>query len=64
MKVRTLMHPQETVGSTSDTPVSHAKGPALLVEPLQFIPLGDGSKDLKTSLTQLSEAGAETRSKE
>ena len=56
--------PQETVGSTVDAPVSHAEGPALLVEPLQSVPLGEGSKDLETSPAQLSKAGAETRSKE
>ena len=56
--------PQEIVGSTGDVPVSHAEGPVLLVEPLQLVPLGDGSKDLETSSTQSSEVGAEARSKE
>ena len=56
--------PQETVGSTVDAPVSHAEGLALLIEPLRSVPLGEGSIDLETSPTQLSEAGAETRSKE
>ena len=56
--------PQETVGSTGDASVSHAEGPVLLVEPLQLVPLGDGSKDLETSSTQSSEVGAEARSKE
>ena len=56
--------PQETVGSISDAPVSHAEGPVLLVEPLQSVPLGEGSKDLETSPTQLFEVGAEARSKE
>ena len=56
--------PQETIGSTGDAPVSHAEGPVLLIEPLQSVPLGKGSKDLETSPAQLSEVGAEARSKE
>ena len=56
--------PQETVGSTGDASVSHAEGPVLLVEPLQLVPLGDGSKDLETFSAQSSEVGAEARSKE
>ena len=56
--------PQETLGSTGDAPVSHTEGPVLLVEPLQSVPLGEGFKDLDTSPAQLSEAGAEARSKE
>ena len=56
--------PQETIGSTGDAPVSNAEGPVLLIEPLQSVPLGKGSKDLETSPAQLSEVGAEARSKE
>ena len=56
--------PQETVGSIGDAPVSHAEVPVLLVEPLQSVPLGEGFKDLETSPAQLSEVGAEARSKE
>ena len=56
--------PQETVGSISDAPVSHAEGPVLLVEPLQSVRLGEGSKDLETSPIQLFEVGVEARSKE
>ena len=56
--------PQETIGSIGDTPVSHAEGLVLLVEPLQSVPLGEGSKDLETSPTQLFEVGAKARSKE
>ena len=56
--------PQETIGSTSDAPVSLAEGPVLLVEPLQSVPLSKGFKDLKTSPAQLFEVGVEARSKE
>ena len=56
--------PQETIGSTGDAPVSYAEGPVLLVESLQLVPLGKGFKDLETYPAQLSEVGAEARSKE
>ena len=56
--------PQKTVESTGDAPVSHANKPILLVEPLQAVPLGEGSKDLETTLAQLSEGGAKSRPKE
>ena len=56
--------PQKTVGSIGDAPVSHAEGPVLIVKPLQSVPLGKGSKDLETFLAQLSEVGAEAKSKE
>ena len=56
--------PQETIRSISDAPISHAEGPILLVEPLLSVPLGEGSKDLETSPAQLSEVGAEAKSKE
>ena len=59
-----LNAPQKIVESTGDIPVSHAKGPIVLIEPFQSVPLGEGSKDLETSLAQLSEVGAEARSKE
>ena len=57
-------NPDDTIGSTCDAPISHAEGPILLVEPLQSVPLGEGSKDLETSPAQLSKVGAEARSKE
>ena len=41
--------PEKTVESTSDAQVSHVEGPILLVEPLQVVPLDEGSKDLETS---------------
>ena len=47
--------PQKTVEPASDAPISPTEGPALLVEPLQAVPLGEGSKDLETSPTQLFE---------
>ena len=56
--------PQETIGSTGDAPVSYAEGPVLFVESLQLVPLGKGFKDLETFPAQLSEVGAEARSKE
>ena len=56
--------PQKTVESTGDAQVSHAKEPVLLVEPLQAVPLDERSKDFETSPAQLSEVGAEARSKE
>ena len=56
--------PQETIGSIGDTPISHAEGLVLLVEPLQSVPLGEGSKDLETSPAQLSKVGVEATSKE
>ena len=59
-----LYAPQETIGSTGDALVSLAEGPVLLVKPLQSVPLGEGFKDLETSPAQLSEVGAEARSKE
>ena len=56
--------PKETVGSKGDAPVSHAEGPIIIVEPLQLVPLGEGSKDLETSPAQLFEVGAEAKLKE
>ena len=55
--------PQKTIESTGDAPVSHAEGPVLLVEPLQAVPFGKGSKDLETSPAYLSKGGVETRPK-
>ena len=39
--------PQEIIGFAGDASVSHAE--VLLVKLLQSVPLGEGSKDLKTS---------------
>ena len=46
------------------TLLSYAKVLVLLIEPLQLVPLGEGSKDLETSPAQLSAVGVEARSKE
>ena len=54
--------PQKTVRSTGDAPI--AEGPILFVEPLQSVPLSEGSKDLETSPAQLSEVRTEAKLKE
>ena len=41
----------------------HAKEPTFLVEPLQAVPLGEGSKDLEIISARLSEDGDKTKSK-
>ena len=46
--------PKETVGSVGDDPVSHIEGPVIVVESLQSVPLGEGSKDPEISPTQPS----------
>ena len=46
--------PKETVGSISDDPVSHIEGPVIVIEPLQLVPLGEGSKDPAISPAQPS----------
>ena len=56
--------PQKTAESTGNAPISHAERPVLLVKPLQAVTLGEGSENLETSPTQLSEEGADIRSKE
>ena len=43
--------PQKTVESIGDAQAPHADEPALLVEPLQAIPFGEGSKDLEVTST-------------
>ena len=55
---------KETVGSVGDASVSHVEGPVIVVEPLQSLPLGEGSKDLEISPTQLSEERVKAKSKE
>ena len=41
--------PKETVGSVNGDPVSHIEGPIIVVEPLQSVPLTEGSKDPESS---------------
>ena len=56
--------PKETVGSVGDDPVSYVEGSVIVVEPLQSVPLGEGSKDPKISPAHPSEKGVEAKSKE
>ena len=46
--------PKETAGSIGDDPVSHIEGPVIVVEPLQSVTLGEGSKDPEISPAQPS----------
>ena len=55
---------KETVRFIDDALVSHVEGPVIVVEPLQSVPLGKGSKDPENSPAQLSEEGIEAKSKE
>ena len=55
--------PQKTAESTGGAQAPHAEEPALLVEPLQAIPLGEGSEDLEVASAQLSKEGAKTKPK-
>ena len=56
--------PKETVGSVGDDSVSHIEGSVIVVEPLQSIPLGKGSKDPEISPAQPSQEGVKGKSKE
>ena len=56
--------PKETVGSVGDDLVSHIERPVIIVEPLQSVPLGEGSKDPEISPAQLSQEGVKSTSKE
>ena len=58
-----LEAPLRATESTAKAQAPHAEEPALLVEPLQAIPLGEGSKDLEITSAQLSEDGDKTKSK-
>ena len=55
---------KETARSVGDDPISHIKGPVTVVEPLQSVPLGKGSKDPEISLAQPSKEGVKDKSKE
>ena len=56
--------PKETIGSVGDAPVSYVEGSVIVIEPLQSVPLGEGSKDPEISLAQLSGEGVKAKSKE
>ena len=56
--------PKETVGSVGDDPVSHIEGSVIVVDPLQSVPLSEGSKDPEISLAQPSQEGVKDKSKE
>ena len=54
--------PKEAVWSVSGGPVSHTEGPVIATEPLQSVPLAEGSKDPEISLAQASLEGVEDKS--
>ena len=56
--------PKEIVWSVGDDPVSHIEGPVIVVDPLQSVPLSEGSKDPTISPTQPSQEGVKDKSKE
>ena len=56
--------PKETVGSVNGNPVSHIEGSVIVVEPLQSVPLTEGSKDPDTSPAQPSQEGVKDKSME
>ena len=49
--------PMETAGSVSGGLVSHIEGLVIVVEPLQSVPIAEGSKDPETSVAQSSPEG-------
>ena len=55
--------PPRAVESMAEAQAPHAKEPTFLVEPLQAVPLGEGSKDLEIISARLSEDGDKTKSK-
>ena len=55
--------PQKTAESTVDAQASHAEEPALSIQPLQTVPLNDGSKGLEVVSTQLSKDGVKIKLK-
>ena len=58
-----LKAPPRAAESMAEAQAPYAEEPALLVEPLQAVPLGEGSKDLEITSAQLSEDGDKTKSK-
>ena len=55
--------PLRAVESMAEAQAPHAEEPTFLVEPLQAVPLGEGSKDLEIISARLSEDGDKTKSK-
>ena len=55
--------PQKTAESTVDAQASYAEEPALSIQPLQTVPLNDGSKGLEVVSTQLSKDGVKIKLK-
>ena len=58
-----LETPLRAVESTIEAQAPHAEEPTLLIEPLQVVPLGKGSKDLEITSARLFEDGDKTKSK-
>ena len=58
-----LEAPPRAVESMAEAQAHHAEEPTFLVEPLQAVPLGEGSKDLEIISARLSEDGDKTKSK-
>ena len=54
--------PKEAAWSVSGGPVSHTEGPVIATEPLQSVPLAEGSKDPEVSPAQPSLVGIEDKS--
>ena len=54
---------QKTLEFATDAQALHAEESALLVEPLQTVRPGEGSKDPETASTQLSKEGIKTKPK-
>ena len=52
-----LEAPQKVAESTAEAQAIHAEEPTLLVEPLQAVPLGEGCKDLETTLLNFLRRG-------
>ena len=58
-----LKAPPRAAESMAEAQAPYAEEPALLVEPFQAVPLGEGSKDLEITSAQLFEDGDKTKSK-
>ena len=58
-----LKAPPRAMKSMTEAQAPHAEEPALLVEPLQAVPLDKGSMDLEITSAQLFESGDKTKSK-